>query len=524
MANEKVTGTGLLIMAVLVVGTLVGLGGWLLGGQGQSAASGVPVTDVIVIDAMAVFGTLERPPAVFRHDRHTERLAADDPDGKVDCTACHLADTDGRISVMFNRRENIDQDAVQAAYHDRCIGCHDEHGGAAPRTEACGVCHVAEPTFVSARAPAGFDNSLHQRHVDANEKDCDHCHHTWDPAAEKLTYVKGQEESCRSCHRDQQLGRVSALRSAAHTHCVNCHLLRESVAGPVTCAGCHDAQERQQILVLDEVPRLERGQPDRVLVHAAPDDLPQMKMPTVPLDHLHHENAVTTCRACHHETLAACNVCHTLQGIRDGGDVTLAVAYHTQTSEHSCIGCHELRKDAAECAGCHAPMPTEALADRYCDRCHRGPSPEEVAAADGQLTPPPEPQRPPLVPLALTGDDDPETVVIGHLAKEYAPTVFPHRKVVEKLRAGIEASDLARRFHGRDDLLCQGCHHRSPSGQRPPLCESCHGAPFQQKSIHAPGLFGALHQQCIGCHQQMNLRTDCTFCHAEKTEELAEVR
>jgi hypothetical protein len=53
----------------------------------------------------------------------------------------------------------------------------------------------------------------------------------------------------------------------------------------------------------------------------------------------------------------------------------------------------------------------------------------------------------------------------------------------------------------------------------PPLCESCHGEPFDEAELHTPGLFGAYHRQCIGCHQEMEIEPqaqDCEGCHAPK--------
>jgi hypothetical protein len=239
-----------------------------------------------------------------------------------------------------------------------------------------------------------------------------------------------------------------------------------------------------------------------------------MKMPTVVFDHRLHEENTNTCRSCHHENLAACHQCHTLAGAAEGGGITLALAYHSATSEHACVGCHEAREAAdRECAGCHVLMPDRALDERYCDRCHRGPSPERVAAALGDLAPPPD-TGPNLVPSRLTATDVPDTVTMDHLVNEYEAATFPHGKIVDRLAAVVADSRLARRFHGSADQLCQGCHHNSPVGQRPPLCSSCHAAPFQAANPNLPGLYGALHRQCIGCHQAMELRTDCTVCHA----------
>jgi hypothetical protein len=523
MAGEKTGGIGLLIAAILIVAALFGLGGVVFS-TSDSEGNPPPVgrTDVLFIDTPAELGELERPPAVFLHARHTDALAGED--GRTDCTLCHLRREDGRLSVLFQRLEAVeDRDRLVAIYHDGCIGCHEQRGGsAAPRAEACGACHVEKPRFVSDRVPAGYDLSLHQRHVADYPDDCGRCHHRWDPQRQQLVYVKGAEESCRACHRSQRQGKVASFRVAAHEQCVGCHLTH--FKGPTTCSGCHDAAERATILVLDKVPRLDRGQPDWTLVHAAAEDLPQMKMATVPFDHRLHETATPTCRACHHESLAACKQCHTLAGAKEGGGVPLRTAYHNRKSRHACVGCHEAREAAnRECAGCHALMPDRALDDRYCDRCHRGPLPERVAAADGDLIRDYE-QQPVLAPSHFAASDVPDSVTVDHLVDEYEAATMPHGKIIERLSTAVAANPLARRFHGEADRLCQGCHHHSPAGQRPPLCSSCHGEPFQANNLQSPGLYGALHQQCIGCHQVMALRTDCTVCHAKRQTELASDR
>ena len=44
--------------------------------------------DLIVIDTMRSFGALDRPPVIYRHDKHTEALQKQNKD----CASCHLKD------------------------------------------------------------------------------------------------------------------------------------------------------------------------------------------------------------------------------------------------------------------------------------------------------------------------------------------------------------------------------------------------------------------------------------------------
>jgi hypothetical protein len=86
------------------------------------------------------------------------------------------------------------------------------------------------------------------------------------------------------------------------------------------------------------------------------------------------------------------------------------------------------------------------------------------------------------------------------------------------LRQYIKESGTATYFHGHEDVMCQGCHHETPVGKRPPLCERCH----QRRTVHSdpykPDRLGAFHQQCLGCHESMKLEkpADCFGCHAKK--------
>jgi hypothetical protein len=63
---------------------------------------------------------------------------------------------------------------------------------------------------------------------------------------------------------------------------------------------------------------------------------------------------------------------------------------------------------------------------------------------------------------------------------------------------------------------CKECHHYSSSESETPRCSSCHGAPFGSENISLgkPGLKGALHQKCMGCHKEYNVGpVICVDCH-----------
>ncbi len=120
--------------------------------------------------------------------------------------------------------------------------------------------------------------------------------------------------------------------------------------------------------------------------------------------------------------------------------------------------------------------------------------------------------------------DAPETIEIDALTQYYQRVEFNHQLHVEV------AEDCSVCHHhttgtGTTDPYCGKCH-----GQFEELdvvsCADCHSAePFSAESIHRQsqqdlfhvdmnGLKGAYHQNCLGCHQEMDGPTGCQDCHA----------
>jgi Class III cytochrome C family len=505
-------------------------------GVGLCWAAMPPVTtlperaDVITIDTLASFGPLERPVVIFPHDQHTQALEKQEKD----CLTCHKADKE-RLSTKFSRLDDTDKDTVMDIYHDECIRCHSETKDAGPLT--CGECHAKTPRITSSRQPMGMDKSLHYRHVKANDKRCEVCHHEYDQKEKKLFYAKGKEGTCRYCHRQESEENRISMRLASHMSCVDCHrkkLAENMDSGPIQCASCHDAEAQMLIAKLDEVPRMERGQPDAVFVKtlaeennpATESNPAAARMNPVPFDHKAHEQYTDNCRACHHESLNACAACHAVGGAKEGGFVKLEQAMHRTTTDASCVGCHAAQKQAKECAGCHATMPIRDRSDdAACISCHR----KVPVLVDGNALHMKNSWMATLVlksrmPVSGTyGEADiPEVVVMKSLQDKYEPAEFPHRKVVDALMKNVGDNQLARYFHTGKGTLCQGCHHNSPPARKPPACVSCHGPKIAGEGEGKPALVGAYHQQCIGCHERMGITKpasrDCTACHIEKRQ------
>ncbi|MEZ5358602.1 MAG: cytochrome c3 family protein [Candidatus Zixiibacteriota bacterium] len=499
----------LISMLMLCALSLVGLTGC---GETQATET-VERADIITIDEMRNFGRLERPVVLFPHDLHTQALAAE---GKS-CETCHIKMENGKYAPLFKRVANTDYDTVMNLYHDACIQCHKETTGDKTGPVTCGECHRKDAKFISTWTEIGFNRSLHYRHEQANMEKCDHCHHVYDEQQKKLVYVKNQESSCRDCHKKEKIDNRLSLEQAAHYKCFGCHL-ENPETGPTTCAGCHDKQMQMDIKVVEHPARLYRNQPD--YTYLSPDDaeLVHAKLPVVNFAHIDHEQYLDKCRTCHHETMKACNECHLLDPGEDAvTTVTLQQAMHDMQSKHSCAGCHAEKKSQTQCAGCHALMEQGKLTDHACTICHSGPKPDELAKmSTAARTRKPAGRN--MEKLSFRMKDIPDTVYIGRLSNKYEAAAFPHKKIIEKLMTYIGDSKIATYFHGQEDVVCRGCHHHTPVGETPPLCESCHTRPFNEEDLLKPGLFGAFHRQCLGCHEAMNITepSDCVGCHAKK--------
>ncbi len=503
--------------------------------------------DMITIDSLKVFGYLEKPPVVFFHDAHTEALKKKDKD----CSACHLAQEKSNkipgtfkaavngidpLSPKFKRLEDTARKEVMDVYHTFCISCHNEMAAEGDKSGpvTCGECHK-ETEIQSSRALIGLDKTLHYRHVAAHEKKCETCHHEYDAEKKVLFYAKDKEGTCRYCHKAQTEENRISMREASHLDCISCHrkrLVKKETAGPIYCGGCHDPASQKKFQKIENVPRMERKQPDMVLVKVGevkPDEAGKpgdVRMNAVSYDHKSHETYSDTCRVCHHASMETCSKCHTMAGSKDGGYVNLAQAYHLINSEKSCMGCHEIKKSDPKCSGCHVFMEKRRKqADEACLKCH------EEMNADLQALAKEDDKR---VAEMMVGartyttetydkEDIPEKVVINVMATpddRYEAVDLPHRKIVDKLMANVKENKLAAYFHREKGTLCQGCHHNSPVSKKPPKCVTCHGKPFDDREPLRPGLMGAYHQQCMTCHKEMKIEkpAGCTGCHKEKQQ------
>ena len=477
-------------------------------------------SDLIIIDNMLSFGLLEKATVEFPHDAHTEALSKKNKS----CETCHLKEKE-QFYPLFKRLKNTNKKAVMDIYHDNCIACHGEMRLKGEKTGPieCDSCHREQKKFSSSRLAMGFDSSLHARHVQAHEKKCETCHHEYDEKTKKLFYAKGKEGTCRYCHKEQTHDNVISMRSSSHIACINCHLKSQKKSKldlPVKCFQCHDATYRATIKKLDVIPRLERKQPDMVLVKTGDKDLDsgqKSRMSLVPFDHKAHEGYNNTCRVCHHQEMKKCSECHTLGGSDAAKGVSLELAMHKKDTDHSCVGCHSLQyQKNKNCAGCHQGTPiTAKMSDRSCAVCHI-PLPKDVKITDdtARLLLEARPEKAPV----YTDEEITEKILIGKLSKKYEAVDFPHRKIVNKITERMGDNKLALHFHAEKGTTCSGCHHNAPLTKLPSACGSCHTQIFNDKDMHKPGIVGAYHLQCMECHTTMQInKVGCTDCHKEKS-------
>jgi len=133
--------------------------------------------------------------------------------------------------------------------------------------------------------------------------------------------------------------------------------------------------------------------------------------------------------------------------------------------------------------------------------------------------------------IALPGArsaEPPDAVEIAPLAEYYGPVAFDH-----EMHTDLAESCATCHHHTAGvppkEGACASCHD-APLASGPTACRGCHvPLPFStaevglrpdgQKRYHidVPGLKGAYHLSCMGCHEEMGGPTRCEECH-DRTE------
>lgn len=115
-------------------------------------------------------------------------------------------------------------------------------------------------------------------------------------------------------------------------------------------------------------------------------------------------------------------------------------------------------------------------------------------------------------------DDPPATVVLDTLQELYEPVEFDHEMHMEGY--DCETCHHHTTGNGTEHPVCGRCHANTLSSEEVG-CIKCHGATTHSVEediptiyhIDKPGLKGALHLQCIGCHRQEGGTIGCRGCH-----------
>lgn len=101
----------------------------------------------------------------------------------------------------------------------------------------------------------------------------------------------------------------------------------------------------------------------------------------------------------------------------------------------------------------------------------------------------------------LKADMGPDVVILDELEDLYVPVRFQHAA-----HARMVAMDKG----------CETCHHFTPPNSPHPACKECHPASVVHEDLEQPGLKGAYHRQCLGCHAEWDSQTKCEICHEKK--------
>ena len=124
--------------------------------------------------------------------------------------------------------------------------------------------------------------------------------------------------------------------------------------------------------------------------------------------------------------------------------------------------------------------------------------------------------------LAMDAADAPESVDIDTMALLYTAVAFDHA-------AHLDMAECAECHHHTTgevptESSCARCHDGSQEADTV-ACSDCHAArPFLHENlvklenpeifhVDKPGLKGAYHLKCVGCHQDSGGPTGCQECH-----------
>lgn len=134
-----------------------------------------------------------------------------------------------------------------------------------------------------------------------------------------------------------------------------------------------------------------------------------------------------------------------------------------------------------------------------------------------------------VAPALCIGAPIPDTITINTLEKLYDKVKFNHAKHIAAIK---DCGDCHHHTTGTlmEDPNCARCH-KYGNESKTVSCKGCHSVnPFSAETLaekasnqatyhrDKPGLKGAYHQSCIGCHAKKGGPTGCLDCHGRKKE------
>lgn len=126
--------------------------------------------------------------------------------------------------------------------------------------------------------------------------------------------------------------------------------------------------------------------------------------------------------------------------------------------------------------------------------------------------------------VAMDLEDIPATVEIDYLVELYEAVPFDHGMHTDMYGCSSchhhttgdsPENDSCKKCHANsaatEDVSCSGCHLLNVAQTSSPSVKAATGNSLYH--IDKPGLKGALHLQCIGCHQTESGPAGCLDCH-----------
>jgi hypothetical protein len=128
------------------------------------------------------------------------------------------------------------------------------------------------------------------------------------------------------------------------------------------------------------------------------------------------------------------------------------------------------------------------------------------------------PETPPVLELnALKGLYEPVSFDHeAHAASADGCRSCHHRRFGKLVSCGICHTEYVEREEFEHEphqslMECLSCHQVANMAEM--RCSACHKTAPDPDQLYVIGLKGAFHQQCMGCHRELELDVSCAACH-----------